>query len=237
MVKTLWNVLVLALALNFLLLAGAVGWLFKSGRLDRTKAASIREIVFPPPPPEAPATQPSADEKSEPPPLLKLDELLAHQAGRPAAEQAEFIRRTFDAQMAQLDRRRREVEALRDLVDAGQQQLQRDRESLDAEKRALAARRDESERLAADKGFQDSLERYKSMPPRQVKQVFMSLDEDVVVRYLRSMEPRAAAKVMKEFKSPPEVDRLQRVLEKMRQSQPATAPSAAPPADTASAQG
>ena len=232
MIKALWNAVVLALALNFLLLAGAVGWLFQSHRLDKAKVAAIREMLFPPPAPEAPATQP-ATQPAEPEPLVRLEELLAQQAGRPAAEQAEFIRRTFDGQNAQLDRRRREVEALRDLVEAGQAQLRRDRAALEAEKDELAARAQEAAALAADQGFQDSLKLYKTMPAKQVKQVFMSLDEDVVVRYLRAMEPRMAAKVVKEFKTPQEVERVQRILEKMRLAQPATAPSDAPAAASA----
>ena len=46
--KKLFSVLVLMLALNFLAAGGAVGWLYQSGRLDKTKIAEIRSVLFPP---------------------------------------------------------------------------------------------------------------------------------------------------------------------------------------------
>ena len=36
--KKLLNMLALTLALNFLAVAGSIGWLYQSGRLDRQKA-------------------------------------------------------------------------------------------------------------------------------------------------------------------------------------------------------
>jgi hypothetical protein len=44
----------------------------------------------------------------------------------------------------------------------------------------------------------------------------MTLDDDVVVRYLQAMEPRIAGGILKEFKTPDETSRAQSLLEKMR---------------------
>ena len=41
--KKLFNVIVLALAINFLAAAGGVAWLFRSGHLDR---ARLLEVIF-----------------------------------------------------------------------------------------------------------------------------------------------------------------------------------------------
>ena len=57
------------------------------------------------------------------------------------------------------------------------------------------------------------------MPPKQVKQIFATLDDQTVVNFLQAMEPRTAAKIIKEFKTDDEVARMQKVLEKMRQAQ------------------
>ena len=62
---------------------------------------------------------------------------------------------------------------------------------------------------------------------KQVKQVFMTLDDATVMSYLQAMEPRAAARIMKEIKSPEELRRIQTIMERMRQATPAAAPSAA----------
>ncbi|HVT89475.1 MAG TPA: hypothetical protein VHD56_11525, partial [Tepidisphaeraceae bacterium] len=64
--KKLLTVVILTLALNFLAVAGGVGWLYQSGKLDRTKVAAIKDILFPKPvdqpttqPAEAPTTAPA----------------------------------------------------------------------------------------------------------------------------------------------------------------------------------
>src|SRR5437763_1318587 len=113
--KKLLHILMLTLALNFLVLAGAVVFLFQSGSLSREKVAAIKALMYPP------ATQPTdamGDKKDQPDsttqPTLKLEQLLDRMSGRPAGEQVELLQRTFDAQMAQLDRRAREVQARED---------------------------------------------------------------------------------------------------------------------------
>jgi hypothetical protein len=226
-VKRLIDVIALTLALNFLAIAGGVGWLWKTGKLDKEKVHAIREMIFPT---TAPATQPVTVEVASSAttrPMLKLEELLEKEAGRPATEQIAFMQTAFDAQMAQLDRRQRELVDLQRQVDLAQQQLTKDRAALEAEKKALAAREDETAKLQADKGFQDSLELYKTMMPKQVKEIFMKLDDAAVERYLTAMEPRTAGKIIKEFKTPAEIQRVQTVLEKIRQAQPAEASAAA----------
>jgi hypothetical protein len=85
--------------------------------------------------------------------------------------------------------------------------------------------------LADDKGFQDSLALYNTMPGKQVKTIFMSLDDATVQQYLQSMTPRSAGRIVKEFKTPEETARIERVLERMRQAEQDT--SAANAAATA----
>ena len=213
--KKLWNVFVLTLAVNFLAVAGGVGYLYKAGRLDRKRLESIWLVLYPPPPPPTvAATQPAEPKSSEP--ALVLGELLAQKSGLSSTEQLEFIQQTFDARMAELDRRQRELADLQRQVDMANQSLARDRTSLDAEKKQLADREQLAATLAADKGFQDSLRLYQTMPARQVKQVFLAMDDETVTRYLQAMEPRGATKIVREFKTPDEVQRIQRVLDRMR---------------------
>jgi hypothetical protein len=221
--KKLFNVIVLALAVNFLVLAGGVAYLRVNGNLDRAKVLAIKNLLFPPPAPETAATQP-ADPTTQP--VLKLEELLAQQSGRTAAEQVEFIQHTFDAQMAQLDRRQRELADLQRQVDLAKQQIATDRGALDEQRTAVQAREQQATRLATDKGFQDCLALYRSMPGKQVKTIFMSLDQQTVAQYLQAMEARTAGRIIKEFKTPDETQFIQKVLERIRQP-PAQAPTTA----------
>lgn len=220
--KKLFNVIILTLAMNFLLAAGAAGWLFRSGHVDRQKWIEVKKILFPPPATDvaaAPTTQPDATTQ----PTRRLDELLARESGRSAAEQVEFIQQTFDVQAAQLDRRERELDDLQRQVDLAKRQMARDRAKLEQDQKNLTDRQQQATRLASDKGFQDSLQLYTSMQPKQVKTVFMTLSDDVLQQYLEAMEPRTASKIIKEFKTPEEITRIQHVLEKMRQAAPTDA--------------
>src|SRR5437879_2805597 len=106
--KRILNVFVLVLALNFLAIAGVLGWLVQSKHLDRGKLLAIRDIVLPRPV-EVPTTQPSNGDAPTTQPMMRLEELLARTAGRSASDQVEYIQHAFDAQMAQLDRRAREL--------------------------------------------------------------------------------------------------------------------------------
>jgi hypothetical protein len=214
--KKIFTVLMLTLALNFLVAIGGVGWLFRSGHLDKAKITQIKLILFPPPAPPAPA-QPAADAATTRP-TLRLDELLAKMAGQSAIEQVDTIQQTFDAQMLILDRREREIADLKQQVDLANQKLSVDRAAFQKQLDALNTREQESARLAGDKGFQDSLQLYTAMQPKQVKSIFMQLDEQTVENYFDAMEPRAAAKIIREFKTPDEIAFIQRILERMRQA-------------------
>ena len=217
--KKLLNVFALTLAINFLALAGGVGWLYQSGKLDREKMTAIKEIVFPPPanaPGAETTTQPADVDPATTRPMLRLEELLAQHAGHPPGEQVEFIQSAFDAQMAELDRKRRELNDLARQVELAKQQAMRDRIALTKDESELESREALATKLAADKGFQDSLKLYTSMQAKQVKTVFMTLDDETIRNYLQAMQPRQATKIIKEFKTPDEMTRIQTVMEKMR---------------------
>jgi hypothetical protein len=214
-VKKLWDLLVLVLAINFLLLAGAAVYVVKTRNVDHDKMVAIKEIVFPTTAPST--TQPVADATTQP--TLRLDELVARQSGRTAGEQFDIIQHTFDAQMAELERRKRELQDLDRQVDLAKQKMAKDRAAFETEKADLKKREDQATKLANDQGFQDALQRYIAMPPKQVKQIFSTLNDQTVVSFFQAMEPKTAAKIIKEFKTPEEVARMQRVMEKMRQAQ------------------
>jgi len=65
--KRLLNVLMLTLAMNFLVVAGAVGWLYQGGRLNRERVNQIKLVLFPPPEaPAGPTSQPAPDPTTRP---------------------------------------------------------------------------------------------------------------------------------------------------------------------------
>ncbi|HRK30075.1 MAG TPA: hypothetical protein PLD59_03275 [Tepidisphaeraceae bacterium] len=220
MIKRLGLAIVLMLAINFLAIAGGVGWLWNSGKLGKDQVAQIKEILFTPTTLPAEVTlEESSGEDATTQPSVKLDDLLARASGRSAVEQVQFIQEAFDAQRNELDRRYRELQDLQRQVEIAKQQLSRDRTAVESKEKQLAAQATVQTQQTDDKGFQDSLALYQTMPGKQVKSIFMALDDDTLVRYLQAMQPRQATRIIKEFKTPDETAKIQRVLEKMRNSQ------------------
>jgi flagellar motility protein MotE (MotC chaperone) len=213
--KKLFFVLIFTLAMNFLAVGGAIGYLFQSGKLDKAKISKIREVVFPPPGSGA-TTQPSAAAPAPQP--LNLANLLEKHSGS-VIEQVDFIRRTVDSQMLELDRRQREMADLKQQVDLANQKLASDRAALEKREKALADREQAAQKLQSDTGFQNSLSLYNAMPSKQVKSIFMTLNESTVQEYLTAMDTRTAGKIIKEFKSPDETAFIERVLERIREAQ------------------
>jgi len=223
--KKLWDILMMTLAFNFLALAGGVGWLYQTGRLDHARVLAVKDVLFPKPV-IAPTTQPSTENAAPADGIKRLEELLAKNAGkRTAAEQVALIQQNFDATMYQLDQRERTVQDLERQVAAENQKLANDRAALEADRQKLTAREQEANRLENDKGFQDTLALYNAMPSKQAKSVFMTLDDATVAQYLDAMQPRTAARIIKEFKTPDETERIKRILEKMRKPPPPGAPA------------
>lgn len=215
MIRKLSLLVLLVLALNFLAVAGGIGYLVGTGKLNTEKASEIAKILFPEPVPATqPATQPSDEDLSDP--LISIDELLIRTTGMSATEQNDFMRATFESMSAQLDRQRREVADLRRQVDFAQAQLAKDRAALDVRAKTLDERDQQQTAAASDKGFQESLAVYDAMKSKQVKDIFMNLEEETVVRYLQAMDPRRVSSIIKEFKTPVELSKAQSLLEQMR---------------------
>jgi hypothetical protein len=217
--KKLLIVILAILGLNFIAVAGGVGWLYRSGHLDKSRVMQIKDVLFPPD--AAPTTQPSiaAASPDSSDGTQRLDALLAKQAGKPVGEQISLLQTTFDTQTLELDRRQRELEDLKRQVDLANVKLDEDRKALEQQQQALATREQQDTKLQTDKGFQDTLALYNAMPTKKVKDIFLTLDESVVEQYLDAMDARKAGKIVAEFKTPSETAFIQRVIERMRQAQ------------------
>jgi hypothetical protein len=231
MIKKLLTVVLLVLAINFLLVAGGIGYLVGTGKLTKITFGRIQEVlagaeIAPP----AAATQPSATQPASTQPVDTLAEVLARQAGRPTAEQLDLIQSTMDSQTAILDRRQREIEDLKRQVDTATAAVTREREQLAQQRKAFDAQTQEAAKLLTDQGFQDALLLYQTLPPKQVKQIFGGLDDATVQRFLQAMPPGKAAKIIKEFKLPEENSRMGIIIERMRQGKTAEAGGTTGPA-------
>jgi flagellar motility protein MotE (MotC chaperone) len=203
------------LALNFLALGGALEYLWRSGHLDHERVMQIKEIMFS-------TTQPTTEPVATTQPVAEssaangLDAVLEKAVVGTPAEQVDSLQRSFDARMAQIDVRQRQLADQQHEVDVGRQRLEAEKAALEASRKDLASAQAAAASEASDQGFQDTLTLYETMAAPQVKAVFATLKDDVVVRYLEAMPPKNAAKIIKQFKTPDELNRIQRIMERMR---------------------
>jgi hypothetical protein len=227
MIKKLGNVVVWVLALNFLAAAGGVGFLVATKKLNREKVHDIRTLLMDGgtvAPATQPTTQPTtqaavtAQDSPGDSPMLRLDQVLKGAAGRADGDAISQVQATFDTQNAVLERRLRELEDQRRQIEQAKQDIESDRKKLAAAQTQLTQQQQAQAKIAEDKGFQDTLTLYQAMPAKKVKDIFKTLNDDIVVRYLQSMETRQAGSILKEFKTPEETIRAQAILEKMRQA-------------------
>src|ERR1700733_2034184 len=110
------------LALHFLALGGALEYLWRSGHLDHDRLVQIKQIMFS-------TTQPTTEPVATTQPVAEssaasgLDAVLAKAVAGTPAEQVESLQRSFDARMAQVDLRQRQLADQQHEVDVGQQRL------------------------------------------------------------------------------------------------------------------
>ncbi|MGF1632335.1 MAG: hypothetical protein ACFCVE_00655 [Phycisphaerae bacterium] len=216
--KRILSAITMALAVNFLLLAGAAGYLWTSAGVDREKIDAMKAVLWPEPTAEDSA-EASGEETEADGPIDQLTALLDAKSDLPDDYDAAGARTLTPEAVAELDRRRRELLDMRRQIEMARAQLAQQRAEIERREQALADRQALWTATARDEGFQQTLALYEGMSSKQVKELFMQLDDNTVISYLRAMEPRKAAKLVKEFKSPPEVERITRIMESMRLAQ------------------
>jgi hypothetical protein len=204
MLRGLYNGLAVVCMVVAMSVAVVVLTLSAKGRLSAENCAAMgRMLRGEPLAVEPPASQPSATQPAE---------------GRDASEQV-----TRNQEMAEMDnlvlqRRLEELNHQRLQLEALQRQVAEERASLREERLAweraiLAAREDKH-----GESFAKQLKLFEALPPKQVKDILIAMNEDQAANYLTAMKRDMAADVMSRFKSPQEKQFLNRVLDRMRKS-------------------
>jgi len=103
--------------------------IFGKSHMDKEKFGKVKELLFAT---SQPTTEP-VDLATTKPTTDAADNLavmVAKASGMPAQAQIEFIRQAFDAEQAELDRKRRELSDLQHQIDLARQQTKNDREKV-----------------------------------------------------------------------------------------------------------
>lgn len=112
----------------------------------------------------------------------------------------------------------RQLEVLQNMkmtVEMAREKLTKESGDLQAQKNEFFAVVEQYENRVLEAGFQKVLKNYSSLKPKLVKNDFMQMEEEQVVRYLMAMKSDTATKILNTFKKPEEEAKRQRILRLM----------------------
>ena len=217
--KTLWNVVSFLAVVHLLALALFVGWLWQTDRLDDRRVQAVRSIF---------ASTIAENEAQAQAARLEAERasLLAAEEGRRAAPSLPSADRVRTVSGAQADdarsvRRINDVKAqLSREIELAETQIQEQRAALDADRQQFEGGLAADTARRQDDQLGKSVKLLEGLPPKQAKQNLVDLVSagriDQAVIYLDRMNPRAATKILQQFKTPEESQLATELLERIR---------------------
>lgn len=216
-------IIMAAITINALALAGFVGWLHWSGRLNRDRVDRVVS-TFKPTVEQEKKQQLEKEEKeaAEAKSKAELARMAKVSAGPLTLE--DRIRseaQSEDVAVQRLERLQRETADLRRQLEMAKQLVGTQKAELDAQKKAFAETVQRDEKLKADQSFQQTVEMYEQLKSTQVKEIFQNLlkqgKQAEVLDYIAAMQQRKAASVLKEFKTPQEIQVATDLMRRLRE--------------------
>jgi hypothetical protein len=221
--------------INMLLLAGFVGFLLATGRLDKAKAQSISDLLRHEGSPEglrgkvftilSPATQSQSVATTSAPATRTA--LSGNEAPATAAERIDYVKNILEQERLALENETQFVREQHKLLDQRQ-------EALTAAEAALAQKKKDFEQGLAstnttndNAGFEKSLTIFEQLKPKQIKDLLLVMSAEEVARYLAAMPADRTAKIIAEFKTSDEKTLLSAALDKIRGQKEASGTGAA----------
>jgi flagellar motility protein MotE (MotC chaperone) len=202
MAKILIIVLMILLALNGVAFLSLVGYGLATGRFDSEKreqylATWHGEKLIPPP-----EEQPQAEKEEAP------------QQASARIETREVEKDTYSRNI------QREIEVLKNMqftMQVFQASLEDQRKKLQAEKQEFAMQLEQQKEQSQQEGFRKALQAYSRMKPKAVKDDFMNMTDEEVVRYLSEMKNDTVTRILDQFKTSEEQTKRLRVIKLLEQ--------------------
>jgi hypothetical protein len=217
--RTLWSLLSFLAIVNLLALVMVVGWLWQSGRLTRGRIDDIRAVLALPESQAAAAASRSVSE-AEKERLRLMEE--ARRAHPPTDSATQIEQVAFVQQQQEHVRRRLEDERtmLSLTLTRATAQLEASITAFERERAQWQSSRSDDTQRKIDEQFLQVVRQLEQLPAKQAKGILQSMvadnNVDQVIAYLDAMSPRAAAKVLREFKSDVEMPLAASLLERLR---------------------
>jgi len=187
---------------HFLALIGILGFAMTTGRLDDEKAqqylATWRGEKLVPPPPVVEVVE----QKESP---QQAENRIAE-----TEKKREKISREVQLYLELLESMQGTVQTARDT-------LEKDRKKLRQQQKLFAAKLKEHNEKISNESFRKTLAKYSAIKASSVKDDFMHMEQDDVVRYLTAMKPDVATAILQKFRTPEEQTRRRDLIKKMEQ--------------------
>lgn len=219
MLRSLWNGVSFLAVVNLLAILLFVGWLWQSQRLDRQRIQSVRELLAMTIPEQAQAEEEAAI-KAEAERQRQIEE--ARQLNPPGSSAAQILLVSrIDEQANQAMRRlREENRLLMDQLKAAKDDLQQRETRFEKNKETWLADEKADQERRVNEQFLQVVKLLEALPAKQAKEKIRELIDlgktDQAVAYLDAMNGRAAAAVLREFKTTEDNKLATSLLEKLR---------------------
>jgi len=224
--KKIGSLISMICIVNVLMLAGFIGYLCGTGRLNKPKAQAIADMLRQPGAPEglreklydimAPATKPATQTRPATGSAAGAEEGVAGAEPATAQERIDYLQRVLEAERLGLESEAQKLREEQELLASKQNQLDLDRRYLNDQKKAYEQTLAGATTQSDAAGFQKSMALFDELKPKQVKDLLVVMPADQVARYFAAMEPDRAAKIIAEFKTTEEKSLLNQVLDKVR---------------------
>jgi len=217
--RTLWNVISFLAVVHLLALLMVVAWLWQSGHITKDRVQQTRELfALTEPEAQAVAAKRAADEQAQ-----AEQRVLDERQANPPADSASQITQISMVRVQEQQTRQRlqdEKAALLEQLAAATLKVNENQSSLAAERVGWETAVQADRTRKTDEQFLQTVRQYEQVPPKQGKRMLMELvsqkEIDQAVAYLDSMNVRAAAKIIKEFKTDSEIALATDLLERLR---------------------
>lgn len=217
--KTVWNIVSFLAVVHLMALVLFSAWLWQSGRLDRTRIESVREM-FSLTIEEAEQRAREAEQEAE---RLKLE--AEHEASRkyPPLSSSALLAQVSQVQEVErlaLRRLQNERAALAGQMESVMARLAAREAQLESNRTQWVEAIEAERARRADEQFAKTVLQYQSLPAKQGKSMLLELIQadqmDQAVAYLDAMNVRAASKILSEFKTEAEIQLATELLERLR---------------------
>ncbi len=217
--RTLWNVISFLAVVHLLALAIFMGWMWQSHRLSAERLHEAK-AMFAITVPDAQAAAAKAQQDAQ---AQASEAQEQERQANPAMDSASRIQIIALIKQQEEQSRRRladERTVLLQQLKSATGQINQQQTELDKQKRALESVASGDEQRKNDEQFTRTVRQYEQLAPKQGKRMLTELinqkQMDQAVAYLVAMNSRAAGKILKEFKTDPEIVLATELLERMR---------------------